>query len=135
MPNIDAYGIVHVDYTSEVIWPISSGDVADAQDLGYIPDLSTTLSVHNNTFFSGIRNPLLVFGHVVVEPAWGQTAGDSSAKVDLLHATEASQCVLTFYERDMSLDRIDGVTTWSEESTNYGNLFARNLSRIIEQVV
>lgn len=121
VPDKGAYGIVHVNYTREAIWPVSNGNIAKTQEQQdrYITDLSTILSMQNNNFFSGIRNPLMVFGHVVAEPTWGQTAGDSSAGVDLLHVTEASQCVLTLCDRYLSVYSVDSVTTWHEESINH----------------
>jgi hypothetical protein len=108
-----------VSYVAEVIWPVSYGGIGLLRHDG--PIKSPAL-IENNTKYMDVHNPLMVFGHVAVRHAQVSEVRDD-LDYDLLHITEASQCVLSLCDQSLSLKKVDGITTWVDESTNYGDLF------------
>jgi hypothetical protein len=121
----DLYGLnrqdpkVTVSYIAEVIWPVSYGGIGL---LGHDGSLESQALIENNTKYLDVHNPLMVFGHVAVRHAQVSEVRDN-LDYDLLHITEASQCVLSLCDQSLSLKKVDGTTTWVDESTSYGDLF------------
>jgi hypothetical protein len=121
----DFYGLnpqdpnVTVSYIAEVIWPVSYGGIGL---LGHDDSLRSPALTENNTKYLDVHNPLMVFGHVAVRHAQVSEVRDN-LDYDLLHITEASQCVLSLCDKSLSLKKVDGITTWVDESTSYGDLF------------
>jgi hypothetical protein len=110
---------VSFQFTEENTWPVSDGGYADSSDGFYTP------LMENNEVYSeyiGIYNPLMVFGHVKIEET--QLADRrEDLHYDILRIVNASQCVLTVCEKSLLLKKVDGTTTWADESTNYGDMF------------
>lgn len=128
-PDISTWPGTHVNYTEEVIWPISfGGDVQPTVVTSFgvigedIPSQPVGLPKMENTTYLGIPNPLMVFGHVAVEPTWDMSTA-YEVEYDLLRVTKASQCILTLCDQYLSVPRVGGITTWIAHSTNYGNVF------------
>ena len=94
------------------------------------------LLVKNDTHFLDVPNPLMVFGHADLRYAQDIEIKED-LDFDLLRVIEAEVCILTLCEKTLSLDRVDGKTTWKEETKNYGSLFklttAQNLDGLCWQ--
>jgi hypothetical protein len=103
-------------YTSEYLWTI------------YGVNSNPNYLVAESTTFLNVRDPLVVVGYATVRPAL-----ESDVRTDLdfglLRVVEASVCILTLCERTLSLDRVNGTTTWNEESINYGNVTTEMVHR------
>lgn len=117
-------GRFRFNYTSESIWPVNYGGLGL---LGLLDVESSNASYQNDTDYIGIRNPLIVLWHLAVEYVQHSGAPNALA-LDLFRVMEASLCVLTLCEKTLSLDRTDGTTTWTDESTAYGNVFTNGVS-------
>lgn len=86
------------------------------------PELSS-----GTTRLLDLLNPLVVIGNAIVElDSNGRPDGDLN--FDVLQVVQTNQCMLNPCEKTLSLNTINGTSTWNVESTNYGNLIARNVS-------
>jgi hypothetical protein len=100
---------VSATYTSEYLWTIRGVD-------------------SESKTFLNVRDPLVVVGYASVRRA---LEPDVRTDFDfgLLSVVEATVCILTLCERTLSLDRVNGTTTWNEESINYGNVTTKMVPR------
>jgi hypothetical protein len=73
----------------------------------------------NDTDFLGVKNPLLVYGHALLDTNESPLEKGQS----MLRVKEAEICILTLCERRYSVEKEGCATSWAETSRNYGNLF------------
>jgi hypothetical protein len=113
---------VTFEFTEESIWPVGDGGYTDLIHSNY--NFSTPLMENDKVYseYISVYNPLMVFGHVKTEEIkLADTRED--LHYDILRIVNASQCILTVCEKSLLLKKVDGTTTWADESTNYGNMF------------
>jgi hypothetical protein len=110
-----------VTYTSEVIWPLSYGNY------GYnVPGVVTNtlgLPIEPETVL-GVLNPLITIGHATVERDVNVQLDQTS---NALQIVEANQCILHPCEKQVSVTKANGTTTWNVDLTNFGNLVVRDV--------
>jgi hypothetical protein len=73
----------------------------------------------NDTHFLGVQNPLLVYGHALLDT----NESPIGRGQNMLHVKHADVCILTLCEREYSVEKEGCVTSWTETSRNYGTLF------------
>jgi hypothetical protein len=73
----------------------------------------------NDTYFMGVNNPLLVYGHALLET----NESPLERGQNMLRVTSADICILTLCEREYSVEKEGCATSWTETSRNYGNIF------------
>jgi hypothetical protein len=113
---------VTFEFTEENIWPVSDGGYTDLIHSKF--NFSAPMMENNKVYseYIGVYNPLMVFGHVKIEET--QLADRrEDLHYDILRVVNASQCILTVCQKSLVLKKVDGTTTWADESTNYGYMF------------
>jgi hypothetical protein len=118
---VGSYTGLYGNYTSEVIWPLSYGNSGSNLTILDVTKLSAP-----PTKIMGVENPLIVIGQASLEPG----VGYSKERLDfnMLSIVSVSQCILHPCEKTLSLNKVNGTTTWTDGPPNYGSLVARNLS-------
>lgn len=109
------------NFTSEAIWPWSYGNSGRTLSILDVPELSS-----GPTWILGVLNPAIAIGQATVEI--NRDDHEDFLDFDVVKVIEAGQCILHPCEKTLSLTKVNGTTSWNDDSTNYGNLVARDVS-------